>query len=175
MLNIVRQKWHLNHKFNFLPIQRKDLILISNLIFELSKILLNNIYSPKQKLHFYLLNLYFNFHLSTKHKLYFVFAYKNCFSSQPIKPLTSFSLLGFLLTFYTLSKLSYDIDWISSDHKNESHKFCLSFHMCVKFLTTKNLLCKVLLDLILVLRELVTLGVLQPFPLKRMSSWDSKQ
>jgi len=175
LLNIVCQKWHLNHKFNFLPIQRKDLILISDLIFELSKILLNNIYSPKLKMHFYLLNLYFNFHLSTKYKLYFVFAYKNCFSRQLIKPLTLFSLLGFLLTFYTLSKLSYDIDWISSDHKNESHKICLSSHVCVKFLTPENLLYKVLLDLIFVLSELITLGVLQPFPLKRISSRDSKQ
>jgi len=73
--------------------------------------------------------------------------YKICFSRQPIKPLTSFSLLGFLLTL--------------NFFRPQKYKFCLSFHVRVKFLTPINLLSKVLLDLILVLSELVTPGVLQ--------------
>ena len=52
---------------------------IPHSILELLKILLNNIYSPKQKLHFHLLNLYFKFYLSTKYKFYFIFVYKKYF------------------------------------------------------------------------------------------------
>jgi len=50
-----------------------------------SKILVNNIYSQKSKLHFDLLNLHFEFYLSTIYKSYFIFVYKNCFSCQTTK------------------------------------------------------------------------------------------
>ena len=58
----------------------KSSSLISDSISELSNILLNNFYSPKQNLHFPLPNLQSNFYSSNKYELYFKNFYKNCCS-----------------------------------------------------------------------------------------------
>ena len=60
-----RQKVYFQHNFIFLPIQRKGLILISNLIFELPRTLINNLYFPN-------INVAFP---STKLVLQFLFKY----------------------------------------------------------------------------------------------------
>ena len=69
----------LSTQLQILLIQREGLILISNSIFELAKTLVNNIRSPKPKLHFYLLNLHFK--LLSKYELQAIFylVYKNYF------------------------------------------------------------------------------------------------
>ena len=54
---------------------------MSDLISELSVILLNNFYSPKQQLHFHPLNLYFNFYLNLNTCSILFLPYKNCFST----------------------------------------------------------------------------------------------
>jgi len=59
-------------------------------------------------LHFHLLNLYFNFYLSTKYKLCFILVYRNCFSCQTIKTTFPIFLLGFSLAH--LSKLTHYIN-----------------------------------------------------------------
>jgi len=79
LLNIIRQNSILtiiSTSCRFM----KSSSLISDSISELSNILLNNFYSPKQKLHFPLLNLHSNFYSSNKYELYFKKIYKNCFS-----------------------------------------------------------------------------------------------
>ena len=58
-------------------------------------------------LHFHLLNLYFNFYLSTKYKLCFILVYRNCFWCQTIKITFPIFLLGFSLAH--LSKLTHYI------------------------------------------------------------------
>ena len=65
---------YFQHNFNFLPIQQKGLILISDLIFELAKTLVNNICFPKPKLRFHLLDLYFIFYENPKHTFYIIIA-----------------------------------------------------------------------------------------------------
>ena len=82
--------------------------LISDSISELSNKLLNNFYSSKQKLYFPLLNLHFNFYLSTKYKLCFILVYRNCLSCQTIKTTFPIFLLGFSLAH--LSKLTHYIN-----------------------------------------------------------------
>ena len=86
----------------------KSSSVISDSISELSNILSNNFYSPKQKLHFPLLNLHSNFYLSTKYKLCFILVYRNCFSCQRIKTTFPIFLLGFALAH--LSKLTHYIN-----------------------------------------------------------------
>ena len=84
---INHQKVYFQHNFNFLPIQWKGLILISNLIFELPRTLVNNLCFIKLKLHFSFTPFAHHLYLSTTHKLYFIFVYRNWFSCQRLTQL----------------------------------------------------------------------------------------
>ena len=88
---------YFQHNFEFLPIQQKGQILISNLIFELAKTLVNNICFPKPKLHFHLQNLHSNFYLSTKYKLYFIMFIKIASRAKQLKVLFPIFLFRFSL------------------------------------------------------------------------------
>ena len=94
---------------------------ILNSIFELAKTLVNNIHSPKPKLHFPLHNMYFNFYLSTNYKLCFILVYRNRFSCQTIKTtflifLLEFSLSHLIkLTHYTNRSISQAITSVLSE------------------------------------------------------------
>ena len=107
---ITRKKVYLQHNFKFLPIQRKGQFLISNLIFGLPRTLVNNLCFQKLKLHFSFTPFAHHLYLSTTHKLYFIFVYRNCFSCQRLTQLILSCLPRFSLAPIGIYVLTHYID-----------------------------------------------------------------